>query len=165
MKIFALAATAAALLAGLSNYAQTAPKARASARPSSAQNPFPKGERAPAATFTGTVQVQTLVKDDATFQCTSSSVSFEPGARSYWHAHPAGQILMVTEGLGYYQEKGQPVRLLRRGEVVQAQPGVEHWHGASPRQSMSHIAVNVNTEKGLVTWLRPVTDQEYNSYK
>lgn len=72
---------------------------------------------------------------------------------------------MITDGLGYYQEEGQPVRLLRKGEVIKAQPGVKHWHGASPKQSMTHIALNVNTEKGVVTWLQPVTDQEYNSYR
>jgi len=130
------------------------------------QNPvFPKGERAPAANFTGTVYVYPLVKDDATFNCTSSSVTFEPGARSNWHTHPAGQILMVTDGTGYYQEAGQPVRLLHKGDVVQAQPGVKHWHGASPKQALTHIALNVNTEKGVVTWLQPVTDAEYRSYK
>lgn len=126
---------------------------------------FPKGERAPTANFTGAVYVYPLVKDDATFNCTSSSVTFEPGARSNWHTHPAGQILMVTDGTGYYQEAGQPVRLLRKGDVVQAQPGVKHWHGASPKQGMTHIALNVNTEKGVVTWLQPVTDAEYRSYK
>jgi len=131
-----------------------------------AQGPlFPKGERAPAANFTGTVYLYPLVKDDATFNCVSGSVTFEPGARSNWHTHAAGQILLVTDGVGYYQEEGQPVRLLRKGEVIKAQPGVKHWHGASPKQAMTHIALNVNTEKGIVTWLQPVTDQEYNSYK
>jgi quercetin dioxygenase-like cupin family protein len=71
----------------------------------------------------------------------------------------------VTEGVGYYQEKGQPIRRLRKGEVVQTQPGVEHWHGASPQQGMTHISLNVNTEKGIVDWGRAVTDQEYASYK
>jgi len=162
MKILVLTTVAAAaILLGFSNYAQTA--AQAPAKPT--QNPFPKGERAPAANFTGTVYLYSLIKDEPAFNCTGGSVTFEPGARSNWHRHPAGQILLITEGLGYYQEKGQPVRLLRQGEVVKAQPGVEHWHGASPQQGMTHIALSVNTEKGIVTWLRPVTDQEYNSYK
>jgi quercetin dioxygenase-like cupin family protein len=130
-----------------------------------AQGPFPKGERAPAAYFTGVVYVSPLVKDDPTFTTVSSNVTFAPGARSHWHTHAAGQILLVTDGVGYYQEKGQPIRLLRKGEVVQAQPGVEHWHGASPKQGMTHISLNVNTEKGIVDWGRPVTDQEYNSFK
>ncbi|RSK39547.1 (R)-mandelonitrile lyase [Hymenobacter perfusus] len=124
--------------------------------------PFAKGERAPAANFTGVVYVAMLVKEDPTFNCLSANVTFAPGARSNWHTHAAGQILLVTEGVGYYQEKGQPIRQLRQGDVVQAQPGVEHWHGASPQQGMTHISLNVNTEKGIVDWGRPVTDQEYN---
>ncbi|MCC3156493.1 cupin domain-containing protein [Hymenobacter sp. 15J16-1T3B] len=149
--------TLLALSLGLPNTAQTIPPA--------APGPvFPRGERAPAPYFTGEVYVYPLVQDDPAFQCVSSSVTFRPGARSNWHVHPAGQLLLVTEGVGYYQEKGQPIRLLRRGEVVQALPGVEHWHGASPTQALTHIALNVNTEKGIVNWGRPVTTQEYTSY-
>jgi quercetin dioxygenase-like cupin family protein len=150
-----------ALGIGLTSFAQNTPPAPAG--PFS--GPFPKGTRAPVANFTGVVYVATLVKNDDTFNCASSNVTFTPGARSHWHTHAAGQILLVTEGVGYYQEKGQPIRLLRKGEVVQAQPGVEHWHGASPQQDMTHISLNVNTEKGIVDWGRAVTDQEYASYK
>ena len=152
---------ALALGIGLTSFAQTTPKAPVVPL----SGPFPKGERGPAAWFTGMVYVHTLVKNDDTFNCASSNVTFTPGARSHWHTHAAGQILMVTDGLGYYQEKGQPVRLLRKGDVVQAQPGVEHWHGASPKQSMTHISLNVNTERGIVDWGRAVTDQEYSSFK
>lgn len=142
------------------------PPASHSAPPAAAQGPiFPKGASAPAANFTGTVYVASLVQDDPTFHCVSGSVLFEPGARSHWHTHPAGQILLVTDGLGYYQEEGKPVRLLHKGDVIKALPGVKHWHGASPKQAMTHISLNVNTEKGVVTWLQPVTDKEYNSYK
>ena len=153
--------TALALGIGLTSVAQTTPPAPAG--PFS--GPFPKGNQAPTANFTGVVYVSTLVKDDPTFNCASSNVTFTPGARSHWHTHATGQILLVTDGVGYYQEKGQPIRLLRKGEVVQAQPGVEHWHGASPKQGMTHISLNVNTEKGVVDWGRAVTDQEYASYK
>ena len=156
--IFALA-----LNCDLPGFAQVAPSP-AAATPIP-PGPFPRGEWAPAATFTGVVYVATLVEDDATFHCASHNVTFTPGARSHWHTHPAGQILLVTDGLGYYQEKGQPIRLLRRGEVVQAPPGVEHWHGASPQQGMTHISLIVNTEKGIVDWGRPVTDQEYTRDK
>jgi quercetin dioxygenase-like cupin family protein len=160
MKRIALT-TALALGIGLTSFAQTTPQAPAG--PFS--GPFPKGNQAPVANFTGVVYVSMLVKDDPTFNCASSNVTFTPGARSHWHTHAAGQILLVTDGVGYYQEKGQPIRLLRKGEVVQAQPGVEHWHGASPQQGMTHISLNVNTEKGIVDWGRAVTDQEYASYK
>jgi hypothetical protein len=101
-----------ALGIGLISFAQTTPPAPAG--PFS--GPFPKGSRAPAANFTGVVYVATLVKNDDTFNCASSNVTFTPGARSHWHTHAAGQILLVTEGVGYYQEKGQPIRRLRKGE-------------------------------------------------
>jgi quercetin dioxygenase-like cupin family protein len=166
MKRTAFTALALVLLFGFTSQAQTGNKTPAAAKAAPVQgSAFPRGERAPAANFTGIVYVYPLVKDDAAFNCVSGSVTFEPGARSNWHTHAAGQILLVTEGLGYYQEEGQPVRLLRMGEVIKALPGVKHWHGASPKQAMTHISLNVNTEKGIVTWLQPVTDTEYNSYK
>ena len=101
--------------------------------------------------------------NDDTLTTIISNVVFEPGARNNWHTHPAGQILICTEGTGYYQEKGKPIQTLHAGDVVKILPGVEHWHGASPTSSFTHIAINVNTEKGVVNWLKPVTDEEYNS--
>ena len=160
-KRIALSLGALALLLSFANHAQTSQKEPIA--PTQAPI-FPKGERSPAANFTGVVWVSSLVKDDPTFHCVSGNVTFEPGARSHWHMHPAGQILMVTAGLGYYQEEGQPIRLLHKGDIVKAQPHVKHWHGASPAQAMTHIALNVNTEKGVVTWLQAVTDKEYNSF-
>lgn len=150
------------LATGFAAQAQASDSAAPAAAPGGI---FPQGTRGPATTFTGTVYVTSLVKDDPTFTCNAGSVSFEPGARTYWHAHPAGQILLITDGTGYYQEEGQPVRLLHKGDVVQCQPGVKHWHGASPKLPMTHIALVTNTKKGIVTWLQPVTDQEYNSFK
>jgi 4-carboxymuconolactone decarboxylase len=123
---------------------------------------FPKGEKA-TQNFTGAAWVKTLVANDDTLTTIISNVVFEPGARNYWHTHPAGQILICTEGTGYYQEKGKPVQTLHAGDVVKVLPGVEHWHGASPTSSFTHIAINVNTEKGVVNWLKPVTDEEYKS--
>jgi len=124
---------------------------------------FPKGDKAPAEYFTGTAWVKTLVASDDTLTTIISNVVFEPGARNNWHTHPAGQILICTEGTGYYQEKKKPIQTLHAGDVVKILPGVEHWHGASPTSRFTHIAINVNTEKGVVNWLRPVTDVEYNS--
>src|SRR4030095_11510708 len=123
---------------------------------------FPKGEKA-TQNFTGTAWVKTLVANDDTLTTIISNVVFEAGARNYWHTHPAGQILICTEGTGYCQEKGKPIQTLHAGDVVKIQPGIEHWHGASPTSSFTHIAINVNTEKGVVNWLEPVTDEEYNS--
>jgi quercetin dioxygenase-like cupin family protein len=125
---------------------------------------FPKGKKA-LANFTGAAWVQPLVPQDSTFNLVVGSVTFEPGARSYWHTHSAGQILLVTDGTGYTQEKGKPVRVIHKGDVIICPPNVEHWHGASPGSAMTHIALNPNANKGVVTWLRPVTDQEYKGVK
>lgn len=122
---------------------------------------FPKGEKA-TQNFTGNAWVKTLVANDDTLTTIISNVEFEAGARNYWHTHPAGQILICTEGTGYYQEKGKPIQTLHAGDVIKIQPGTEHWHGASPTSSFTHIAINVNTEKGVVNWLKPVTVEEYN---
>ena len=126
---------------------------------------FPKGERAPADYFIGTVWVKMILPNDPALNCQIGNVVFEPGARNNWHTHPGGQILIVTDGIGYYQEKGKPIQLIRKGDIVNIPPDVEHWHGASPASEMTHIAVNTNTQSGIVVWLQRVTDEEYNSLK
>ena len=122
---------------------------------------FPKGEKAPAAYFTGTVWVNLLVPNDPTINTQIANVVFEPGARNNWHTHPGGQILIVTEGVGYYQEKGKSIQIIRKGDVVTIVPDVVHWHGASPDSEFTHLAINSNTQKGIVVWLGRVTDEEY----
>ena len=126
---------------------------------------FPKGERAPADYFTGTVWVKMLVPNDPNLNCQIVNVIFEACARNNWHTHPGGQILISTDGIGYYQEKGKQIQLLRKGDVVNISPDVEHWHGASPDSEFTHIAINPNTQKGIVVWLERVTDEEYNSFR
>jgi quercetin dioxygenase-like cupin family protein len=126
---------------------------------------FPKGDSAPADYFTGTVWVKPLVPNDSIFNTMIGNVIFEPGSRNNWHTHPGGQILIVTDGVGYFQEKGKPVQLIRKGDVVTILPDMEHWHGASADSEMTHIAINTNTENGVVAWLERVTDEEYNSFK
>ena len=126
---------------------------------------FPKGEKAPADYFTGTAWIKMLVPNDPALHCQIGNVVFEPGARNNWHTHPGGQILVVTAGTGYYQEKGKPIQLLRKGDVVKILPDVEHWHGASADSEFTHIAINPNTQKGIVTWLERVTDEEYSRFK
>jgi quercetin dioxygenase-like cupin family protein len=123
---------------------------------------FPKGEKAPADYFTGAAWVKTLSNDPA---FNVANVIFSPGARNNWHTHPGGQILLVTDGVGYYQERGKPIQLLRKGDTVNIPPDLEHWHGASPDSEFTHIAVNTNLDKGLVNWLQRVTDEEYSSFK
>ncbi len=126
---------------------------------------FPKGERAPVDYFTGTVWVKMLVRNDPNLNCQIVNVIFEPGARNNWHTHPGGQIFIATDGIGYYQEKGKPIQLLRKGDVVNIPPDIVHWHGASPDSEFTHIAINPNTQKGIVVWLERVTDEEYTNFK
>ena len=83
-----------------------------------AESIFPKGELGPAEHFTGKTWNIGLVADDTMYNTIIGNVYFEPGARSNWHSHPAGQILIITDGVGYYQEKGQPRRTLKKGDVV-----------------------------------------------
>ena len=123
---------------------------------------FPKGEKAPVDYFTGTAWVTSLVQKDAIFNCPIGSVVFEPGCRNHWHTHPSGQILICLAGEGYYQQKGKSKRKLQPGDVVQILPNVVHWHGATPKSQFTHIYVNPNAKRGVVDWLEPVTDEEYN---
>ncbi|MDE3057148.1 MAG: carboxymuconolactone decarboxylase family protein [Bacteroidota bacterium] len=124
---------------------------------------FPKGEKASADYFTGTARVHILVQQDETGNYAVGNVVFEPGCRNNWHTHPAGQILLVTDGNGFYQEKGKPARMLTKGDVVVIPSSVEHWHGAAHDSSFTHIVITNNTSQGAVTWLAPVSDAEYNS--
>ncbi|MCW3115301.1 MAG: Cupin 2 conserved barrel domain protein [Segetibacter sp.] len=124
---------------------------------------FRKGDKASPDYFTGTVWVKTLVANDDILATVISNVVFEAGARNHWHTHGGGQILIATEGVGYYQEKGEPIQLLHKGDVVKIAPGVLHWHGASRDSDFTHIAINVNTKRGIVEWLDKVTDEEYGS--
>lgn len=126
---------------------------------------FPRGEKAPADYFTGTAWVKNLVSAADMLNTVIGNVVFEPGTRNNWHTHPGGQILIVTAGVGYYQEKGKSIQLLRKGDVVKILPGVVHWHGASPDSEFTHIAVNPNIQDGVVTWLERVTDEEYSNFK
>jgi 4-carboxymuconolactone decarboxylase len=124
---------------------------------------FPKGDNAPADWFTGTVFLQPLAPKTESNSYTVASVSFEKGARSNWHTHPAGQTLIVINGKGLYQEKGKPVKTINKGETIVCNPDIEHWHGASPESGMTHIAITNDTGKGGVVWLKPVTDEEYKA--
>jgi quercetin dioxygenase-like cupin family protein len=123
---------------------------------------FPKGELGPAENFTGKAWNTGLVANDSIYNTVVGNVYFEPGARSNWHTHPSGQILIITDGVGYHQIKGQARQTIRKGDVVKCPPNVEHWHGASPDTGLQQIYILSKTEKGIVTWLQPVTDEEYN---
>lgn len=131
------------------------------------QTEKPEGAtQAPSDYFTGMAWIKTLVPANDLTDCTVSDVTFEPGARNNWHTHPNGQILIATIGTGYYQEKGKSIQVLQKGDAVNIGPDVLHWHGASPDSRFTHIAINPNVSKGgAVTWLQPVTDEEYLALK
>lgn len=126
---------------------------------------FPDGQPGSAENFTGKAYHFGLVPSDSTYNTLVGNVYFEPGARSNWHIHPAGQILIITDGVGYHQVKGQARETIRKGDVVRCPPNVLHWHGASPDTGLQQLYIIPNTEKGIVIWKGPVTDEEYGNPK
>jgi len=117
---------------------------------------------APAGYFSGEAFVKPLVVADTITNCNVSDVYFEAGCRNNWHTHPSNQILIVKEGSCWYQEEGKPVQRIAAGGVINVLSGIIHWHCASPDSEMIHIAININTDKGVVNWLEPVTDVQYH---
>lgn len=120
-----------------------------------------KGNPGPKEYFTGNVHVNTVVTQEDQLNSVVAKVSFEPKARTNWHTHPYGQILIVTEGVGYYQEKGKPVQIINVGDVVKIPVDVEHWHGATQNSPMTHIAIIPSDKNGAV-WMTAVSDEDYN---
>ena len=115
--------------------------------------------------FTGNAWIDRLVKNE-NIKCSVAKVTFEPKARNHWHTHPAGQVLIVTEGKGYVQKKGEPIKLLLQGDVVTIAGNEEHWHGATPDSMFTHIAIQLIADNGQdISWLTPVTDEEYYSFQ
>ena len=121
---------------------------------------FPKGEKIINDNFTGTAWLTSLVTADSTNDNAVGNVTFAPGARTNWHLHPDGQIILATGGVGYYQEKGSPKKILRKGDVIKCPPNVPHWHGAGPDEEFVQIAIT-GRENGPTEWLRAVTEEEY----
>jgi len=106
-----------------------------------------------------------LVDADSTLTTAVGNVYFEPGARSNWHSHPAGQILIITDGVGYHQIKGQPIEIIKKGSVVKCPPNVRHWHEASADVGLQQLYIVPNTEKGIVNWEEAVTYEQYSINK
>lgn len=126
---------------------------------------FPKGEIGTNTdNYTGTIWLNELSKPDSIFKFGVAQAVFTPGSKLDWHIHPGGQILLITDGTGYYQEKGKPVQIVHKGDVVKCAPGVEHWHAAAPNSGFAYVAISPS-KKGKTIWLRRVTDAEYNSVK
>ena len=111
--------------------------------------------------FTGTVRIDPLFPVAAPARSVGNAVTFEPGARTAWHTHPFGQVLIVTFGLGWAQRQGGPVEEIRAGDVVWFDAGEKHWHGASPATAMQHIAIQETLDGKAVEWFEQVTDAEY----
>ncbi len=126
---------------------------------------FPKGEIATVNNHTGTVWLNELSKADSLQDINIAMATFAPGAKLDWHIHPAGQILMITDGTGYYQEKGKSIQVVHKGEVIKCAPSVPHWHGASPNSAFTYIAVSTKSAANKTVWLQRVTDAEYTSIK
>lgn len=127
----------------------------------------PNGSRAnfsgSASTFTGQVVVEPLYAPNDTTGNSGGQVTFAPGARSAWHTHPGGQILIVTDGMGWVQEEGGPKREIKPGDVVWTPPGVKHWHGATATTGMRHIAITNTVGGKNVDWMEQVTDEQYGA--
>lgn len=121
---------------------------------------FPKGELAPNVHHTGDVWLYHVADADENFNHNIVVATFAAGAKLDWHKHPAGQQLIITEGTGFYQERGKAVQIVEKGDAITCAPGIEHWHAATPRTGVTYLAItgNISTE-----WLEPVTAEEYNS--
>ena len=116
----------------------------------------------PAENFTGGVRVEMLFEALDPSHASGGTVSFEPGARTAWHSHPRGQILIVTAGTGRVQRWGDPMEEMRAGDVVRIPANEKHWHGASPLASMTHIAITEHRDGTAVQWMEKVSDEQYN---
>lgn len=127
---------------------------------SAANSVFPKGDRIRNDHFKGTAYLKMLMDADSLNPTSVGAVTFEPGARTKWHLHPGGQILLGIDGVGYYQEKGQAKKILRKGDVMKCPTNVPHWHGASPDSAFVQVAIT-NRHLGETVWLHEVSNSEY----
>ncbi len=156
MKQLFLLSALAVLLAGCAQKSEKTMK-------QSFEQIFPQGEKLPeqfSAYFIGQAWLAPLTHD-ATLGSPIANVTFEPGCRNNWHSHSAGQILVVTAGRGYYQEKEKPARELRPGDIVEIPADAIHWHGAAPDSWFAHLAITVDSDNNRNTWLEPVDDEQY----
>jgi quercetin dioxygenase-like cupin family protein len=125
---------------------------------------FPKGEISTTDNHTGTIWLNELSKPDSILNYSIAMATYAADAKLDWHIHPGGQTLLITEGTGYYQEKGKPIQVIHKGDVIKCLPGVAHWHGAAPGNSFAYIAVTP-AQNGKTKWLQRVTDEEYHAAK
>jgi quercetin dioxygenase-like cupin family protein len=126
----------------------------------SGSQPSGKG---PADWFTGAVRIDPLFAANAPARTAGNAVTFEPGARTAWHTHPLGQVLIVTAGCGRAQREGGAIEEIRPGDVIWFEPGEKHWHGASPTTAMTHIAIQEALDGKAVDWMEKVSDDQYQA--
>jgi len=172
MKLLAAAVMSLFLLAWASAHENQARAASGSGAPQVASNedsqtirimrsgsqPSGKG---PAEYFTGSVRVDPLFKAIDPSRTSGASVTFGPGARTAWHTHPFGQILIVTAGSGWVQQWGGQIEEIRQGDVVRIPPGQKHWHGATATTGMTHIAIQEHIDGKTADWMEKVSDAQY----
>ena len=113
--------------------------------------------------FSGTVRIEPLFAVREPARAAGNAVTFEPGARTAWHTHPLGQVLIVVSGCGRVQREGGPIEEIRPGDVVRFEPGEKHWHGAAPTTAMTHIAIQETLDGKAVDWMEKVTDAQYGA--
>lgn len=126
---------------------------------------FPLGEKVtpnPKGFAGGDVWTFMFTPLDPQFACPVGNVTYSPGSRNAWHAHPGGQILLVTGGRGWYCEAGKPAQALKAGNYVLVPPGVRHWHGAAKDSFFSHIGIVLNAQEGISEGFEQVSDEEYD---
>ena len=119
--------------------------------------------KGPSEWFAGTVRIDVLFQPLAPARAVGASVTFEPGARTAWHTHPLGQILLITAGCGWVQREGGLVEEVHPGDVVSFSPGERHWHGATATTSMTHIAIQEQLDGKAVDWMEHVSDEQYRN--
>lgn len=115
----------------------------------------------PESYFTGKVRIDAPFSGSEDARIGGATVTFEPGARTAWHTHPLGQTLIVTQGRGLLQEVGSEIREINQGDIVWIPQGVKHWHGATPENGMTHIAIAESLNGSPVEWMEKVTDAQY----
>jgi quercetin dioxygenase-like cupin family protein len=116
----------------------------------------------PEETFTGDVRIDPLFDPHDEARSAGASVTFEAGARTAWHTHPLGQILIVTSGAGLVGTDDGRIEEIRPRDVVWFPPEEKHWHGAMPEEAMTHIATQEQQDGEVVDWMEHVTDEEYD---
>lgn len=171
MKLLAATAMSLFLLASASTHANQAVAASGPGAPPAASSEDsqkisimrsgsqPSGT-GPAEYFTGSVRIDPLFKANNPSRTSGGLFTFEPGARTAWHTHPLGQILIVTAGSGWVQQWGGQIEEIRQGDVVWIPPGQKHWHAAATT-GMTHIAIQENLDGKTADWMEKVSDEQY----